>query len=443
MDLLSEIGKEIQKRWSHIPLHHIEIIRGGSWLILFIGIGKLAGLLKEIIIAAELGVGAEMDVFLLAMTLSTMLVGPVAHTFINCLSTSYAECGTRKLEKGFQEFQGTINIFVIFCASGLLVIQHISLPYVPRIFSIELAEDSLEKLVNYGTVLNTYIVLSLLLASASTRLLMQKRQINTLLDTLPALCTIAACLLWDQKINGWTLITGFLLGHCLQLLFLNIFLGDVKIIFHFHWQFTSEIRKFLQRFCWMLPAQVLTTSTVLVDQIMASWLSSGSISTLGYATKILAILLTLTQTVIGRATLPVFGEMRAKPDVLRKTVSHWVVISIIGGSVLSLIMGYYAENIITILFERGEFGSTESQEVKKVLWAYLIQTPFYLGSTLLFIERVINGQQRDLFFLSLLIFFSNIILNYYLSSHISVVGIALSTSICYFIQLIYLVAKRY
>ncbi len=443
MDILSRIAKEIQKRLSKIPLHHVEIIRGGSWLILFIGVGKLAGLLKEIIIAAELGVGPEMDVFLLAMTLSTMLVGPVAHTFINCLSTSYAEWGTHNLGKEFQEFQGTINIFVILCAGGLLVIQHISLPYLPRIFSIELEENSLEKLLNYSRLLNTYIVLSLLLAMASTRLLMRKKQINTLLETLPALSTITACLLWNQKVDGWTLITGFLVGHCLQLLVLNIFLGDVKFIFCFHWKITSEIKIFLQRFYWMIPAQVLTTSTVLVDQIMASWLSSGSISTLGYATRILAILLTLTQTVIGRATLPVFGEMRARPDVLKKTVNQWVMISLVGGSTLSLIMGYYAENIITILFERGEFKSTESQEVKKVLWAYLIQTPFYLGSTLLFIERVIKGQQRDLFFLSLLIFSSNIILNYYLSSHISVVGIALSTSICYFIQLIYLVAKRY
>ena len=102
MDFLSKIGNEIQKRWSQIPLHHVEIIRGGSWLILFIGIGKLAGLLKEIIIAAELGVGPEMDVFLLAMTLSTMMVGPVAHTFINCLSTSYAEWGTHNsIRSGF------------------------------------------------------------------------------------------------------------------------------------------------------------------------------------------------------------------------------------------------------------------------------------------------------------------------------------------------------
>jgi len=443
MDTLFRIAKEIQKRWSKIPLHHVEIIRGGSWLILFIGVGKLAGLLKEIIIAAELGVGPEMDVFLLAMTLSTMLVGPVAHTFINCLSTSYAEWGTHKLEKGFQEFQGTINIFVILCAGGLLVIQHISLPYLPNIFSIELPENSLEKLVNYSRVLNTYIVLSLLLAMASTRLLMRKMQINTLLETLPALCTITACLLWNQKVDGWTLITGFLVGHCLQLLILNIILGDVKYIFCFHWKFTSETKVFLQRFYWMLPAQVLTASTVLVDQIMASWQGNGSISTLGYATRILAILLTLTQTVIGRATLPVFGELRERPDVLKKTVNQWVVISLVGGAVLSLIMGYYAENIITILFERGEFSSEETNKVKNVLWAYLIQTPFYLGSTLLFIERVINGQQRDLFFLSLLIFSSNIILNYYLSSHISIVGIALSTSICYFIQLIYLVAKRY
>jgi putative peptidoglycan lipid II flippase len=441
MDILFRIAKEIQKRWSKIPLHHVEIIRGGSWLILFIGVGKLAGLLKEVIIAAELGVGPEMDIFLLAMTLSTMLVGPVAHTFINCLSTSYAEWGTRHLEKGFQEFQGTINIFVILCAGGLLVIQHISLPYLPKIFSIELVENSLEKLVNYSRLLNTYIVLSLLLAMASTRLLMRKKQINTLLETLPALCTITACLLWNQKVDGWTLITGFLVGNCLQILVLNIFLGDVRFIFCFHWKITSEIKIFLQRFCWMLPAQVLTTSTVLVDQIMASWLGSGSISTLGYATRILAILLTLTQTVIGRAILPVFGEMRARPDVLKKTVNQWVMISLVGGSALSLIMGYYAENIITILFERGEFSSEETNKVKNVLWAYLVQTPFYLSVTIIHVEKTILGKQKNFVMYSLIMFSSNLILNFLLTYSLGVAGIALSTSISYAILLLLMIRK--
>ena len=60
-------------------------------------------------------------------------------------------------------------------------------------------------------------------------------------------------------------------------------------------------------------------------------------------------------------------------------------------------MGIFAEEIIQILFERGEFGSTETKEVRNVLWAYLVQTPFYLGSTLLYIERLIIGKQRDRF----------------------------------------------
>jgi len=422
-----------------IPKHHADIIKGSILLVAFIIVSKITGVFKDVIVAAELGVGLEMDTFMYAFTLSTMIVNPLVQTIINCISTSYSEIDTNeKLE----EFQGTVNILVLIIGGILLISQHLAMPGIIELISDGKNSLEKEKLETYSKILNLYIPLSLIIAVSSTRMLMRKQHVNTLLESLPAVCTILSCLFWVREIDGITLISGFLIGSFLQWTLMEIDQYRRIRRISLSWKISSEILNLTRRVCWMLPAMILTTSTIVVDHMMASWLGTGYISTLGYATKVLAILLTMTQTVIGRSVMPVLGEIRSNPVLLEKTVKQWMYISIVGSTLLAGMMAIFAEPVINLLFERGKFSTQETIAVRNVLWAYLLQTPFYLGSTILFIERVIKGKQRELLNMAVLVFLFNLVLNHVLSSYLSVVGIALSTSICYFIQWTYLSFRR-
>jgi len=422
-----------------IPKHHADIIKGSILLVAFIIVSKITGVFKDVIVAAELGVGLEMDTFMYAFTLSTMIVNPLVQTIINCISTSYSEIDTNeKLE----EFQGTVNILVLIIGGILLISQHLAMPGIIELISDGKNSLEKEKLETYSKILNLYIPLSLIIAVSSTRMLMRKQHINTLLESLPAVCTILSCLFWVREIDGMTLISGFLIGSFLQWMLMEIDQYRRIRRISLSCKISTEILNLTRRVCWMLPAMILTTSTIVVDHMMASWLGTGYISTLGYATKVLAILLTLTQTVVGRSVMPVLGEIRSNPVLLEKTVKQWMYISIVGSTLLAGMMAIFAEPVINLLFERGKFSTQETIAVRNVLWAYLLQTPFYLGSTILFIERVIKGKQRELLNMAVLVFLFNLVLNHVLSSYLSVVGIALSTSICYFIQWTYLSFRR-
>ena len=422
-----------------IPKHHADIIKGSILLVAFIIVSKITGVFKDVIVAAELGVGLEMDTFMYAFTLSTMIVNPLVQTIINCISTSYSEIDTNeKLE----EFQGTVNILVLIIGGILLISQHLAMPGIIELISDGKNSLEKEKLETYSKILNLYIPLSLIIAVSSTRMLMRKQHVNTLLESLPAVCTILSCLFWVREIDGITLISGFLIGSFLQWTLMEIDQYRRIRRISLSWKISSEILNLTRRVCWMLPAMILTTSTIVVDHMMASWLGTGYISTLGYATKVLAILLTMTQTVIGRSVMPVLGEIRSNPVLLEKTVTQWMYISIVGSTLLAGMMAIFAEPVINLLFERGKFSTQETIAVRNVLWAYLLQTPFYLASTILFIERVIKGKQRDLLNIAVYVFLFNIVLNYLFSSYISIAGIALSTSVCYFIQWVYLYNKR-
>jgi len=422
-----------------IPKHHADIIKGSILLVAFIIVSKITGVFKDVIVAAELGVGLEMDTFMYAFTLSTMIVNPLVQTIINCISTSYSEIDTNeKLE----EFQGTVNILVLIIGGILLISQHLAMPGIIELISDGKNSLEKEKLETYSKILNLYIPLSLIIAVSSTRMLMRKQHVNTLLESLPAVCTILSCLFWVREIDGITLISGFLIGSFLQWTLMEIDQYRRIRRISLSWKISLEILNLTRRVCWMLPAMILTTSTIVVDHMMASWLGTGYISTLGYATKVLAILLTMTQTVIGRSVMPVLGEIRSNPVLLEKTVKQWMYISIVGSTLLAGMMAIFAEPVINLLFERGKFSTQETIAVRNVLWAYLLQTPFYLGSTILFIERVIKGKQRELLNMAVLVFLFNLVLNHLLSNYLSVVGIALSTSICYFIQWTYLSFRR-
>jgi peptidoglycan biosynthesis protein MviN/MurJ (putative lipid II flippase) len=131
----------------------------------------------------------------------------------------------------------------------------------------------------------------------------------------------------------------------------------------------------------MLIGQALMNSVNIVDQFFAAHLGPGALSTLGYANRILALVLGLGATVISRASLPVLSRAHVKDQVnIGRIANQWGFFMLVLGLGVMLTGLWLAPTLVELIFERGEFTAQDTAQVAEVLRYALIQVPFYFAS---------------------------------------------------------------
>ena len=106
------------------------------------------------------------------------------------------------------------------------------------------------------------------------------------------------------------------------------------------------------------------------------------------------------------------------------------------GIPLVLLLVFFSEPIVSILFERGAFSTQDTSLVSNIQIYYFLQIPFYV--LVLLMMRLISSLKanRWLMLVASINFILNVVLNYVFMRWMGVAGIALSTSIVYVISFI-------
>jgi peptidoglycan biosynthesis protein MviN/MurJ (putative lipid II flippase) len=224
--------------------------------------------------------------------------------------------------------------------------------------------------------------------------LADNRHVNTLAEALPPLGILFVVLLMGG-------ITPLVFGTVLGLLFQVIFLGASlmcrgqleKPLFHLEHRCRNML---LGGAGVMILGQGLMSGVALVDQFAAARLVPGSLATLGYANRILGLVLTLGSIVAARAVLPIFSAayVSSKEDY-NGLALQWGWKALYFGVVTAAASILSAEWIVKTLFQRGEFGTAESNIVSSALRYGFVQLPFFLCSTVL-VNALLGAHRRSL-----------------------------------------------
>jgi putative peptidoglycan lipid II flippase len=193
------------------------------------------------------------------------------------------------------------------------------------------------------------------------------------------------------------------------------------------WQ--PEVRSVVRNSLPFLFAGAVFSSTVVVDQTMASWLEAGSVAVLGYTDKVCGIILAVTAAPSCDVLFPYFADKVARrdwPGVRRQLfASAGLILALALPAALLLCL--LAPWVIWLLFERGTFSAEDTARVAAVLRYAALQIPFYIVGSLA--SRVVVAMQatRFIVILSTVGLVGNALLNWLLMRGMGVAGIALSS----------------
>lgn len=424
-------------REAHVSTHsqHRRIASGFLWVSFFVLIGKLAGAAKEMAIAWRYGVSATVDAYVFVFNLISW---PVSVWF-SLLAAILVPIAARLRQENPSElprFRDELLAFalVLGLAFGALFLS--VLPFALAQGWTGLSGVALEEARGMVAPLSLILPLGLIISLLSTWLMASGRHRNTLLEAVPAMGILLALLLPSDWLAE-PLIWGTLLGVALQLFALAWSLRRAGELNAPVFRYQSPVWKAFWGSIGVLSVgQILASLAGIVDQFLAAGLPEGSISTLGYCNRVLALVLGMGALAIGRATLPVFSEARAsgRADV-NELAFKWALWMFLGGIVIATAGVLLSPHVIQLLFERGAFTAENTVEVTRIFRWSLVQVPFYFSSLVL-VSALGSGGHYALIALSGA---SNLLFKLLfalpLVKHYELEGLVISTSAMYIVSL--------
>jgi peptidoglycan biosynthesis protein MviN/MurJ (putative lipid II flippase) len=279
----------------------------------------------------------------------------------------------------------------------------------------------------------------LMLASLGSSMLMShQRHENTFFEGLPAFAIIGAMVIFPIA-TITPLIIGTIAGCALQLV---LTFGSVRRVQPLFWPRLS-----FQSASWVLcmPAlgamfavSLLQSLASIVDQFFAAGLPQGSLAALGYATRLLALLLTLGSTAVGRAMLPVMADLsRRNARHALSTTYQWAGFAFAAGLITALPFFLFPNFVVKLVYQRGAFDAADTIAVASVLKILIIQVPLSMV-TLVFTQlHLAHAQYRHLLAMSAASLALKTCFSYYLATRYGIDGLAASAVLLILFQALF------
>jgi putative peptidoglycan lipid II flippase len=403
---------------------------------------KLAALLKEILVAHRFGAGDALDAFYIAVLLPTFLAGIVGDSFNAAFIPVYVEIRETAGAQASQRLLANVaaaGLSALFAAAVLLgLFSDLLLPLLGSGFAPQkLAVARLLMLPLLGSLALSGLN-SLWRAALTVHDGFAVSAITPIAHPLLVLVTLVA---FAANLGIYALAYGTLLGSCGDLVLCGYALKKRGIALRPHWHgFDQPLRRVLMQYLPMVAGAMLLGSTVLIDQSMAATLDAGSVSALNYANKLVMLPLLVGVYSMAVAIFPSFSRLDANGDWigLRRILATYTRLILVVSVPVTLLLIIFSQQLVALFFQGGAFSRSDTHLVGEVVALFSFQIPFYaLG--MLYVRAISAIKRNQILMWGTVISVAlNAGLNLVLMRLIGLAGIALSTSIVYFISCCYL-----
>ncbi len=397
---------------------------------LFVLMGRLVGAIKEMLIAWRYGISPEIDAYIFLFNIVnwpiSLWLSLLTASLVPVLSR--ANGGPREESYRFHAELLGRTVLLGSLTAALLAMSMVLL--LGTSFS-GLSSPSIAAAWRMVVPMTVLLPIGTLIGLFSVMMLARARHSSTLLECVPAsIVGLSVAMLGGFGIEAltWGTLVGFIC-HAATLGFLvrGEFDG-LRLSGHSgHWP------ALWKGFGIMLIGQILMSLTGLIDQFFVTRLYEGALSTLGYAQRILSLIIGLGATVVGRATIPVLARAQQDGQVtmVKRLTLHWTIAVTLSGIVAAAAAWWFAPTLVRALFERGAFTPEDTEAVVRVFRWGTFQLPFNFAAVILF--YALAGQHRFwlLMTFAAVAIIVKVLANLWLVTDLGLEGILLSTALMY------------
>ncbi len=405
-------------------------------------LGKVAGMGRELLVAALFGTSPQVDAYVLAWQLPAYAIDVFSGAFAAALVPAFVGVRTREGATAARQLLfGVLLVSFALLAVASLVVA-LAGPTLLGLVASGFGPDTLALTQHLLVMLLPSVVLSglatLLVGVLSAD---EHFALGSASGLAVAACSIAALVGWGRTHGITALAVGLVVGFALQLAILawGVWKAGMWPLPGWRRQ-AATVRLVILQYVPMVAGMLLISSTGLVDQAMAATLGGGNAAVFSYSSRVVAVVLSVGTMALGTAVLPYFSRMVAERDwaAIQHTLRTYTWIILAATIPLTIGLVAFSRPLVGLLFERGAFTAADTAIVGDVQAMLALQIPFYsLG--ILYVRLISSLKaNRILMYGTVISFVLNIAGNYILKDILGVAGIALATAIVYVVSLIYL-----
>lgn len=419
--------------------------RSRAWAILasILSVGaltlgvKLVAFLKEVVAARKFGTSDQMDAFLIAWLVPSLVPQVLAQGVPEALLPAWAELREREGRQAADRLAISavqMNGIVLGLVMAVLWVEASWLePLLAPGFSEakqNLTISLMQELTPFGFLFGLSFALSAWL-NANKKFL-----VAALAPALIPLCILITLLLPGGD-SVHALVRGANAGSVLLLAILLLACcrdSGMKLRDFFRVNFDHHAKRLFRDSTPLLMGGVLMCCMPLVDKVMAGMLpNSGNVAVLEFSEKVCAIILTLAAGSAAQVLYPWVAERASQRDWTGMRRMLLRAVKTIGLASLSVVVIFWivSPQIVRVLFEGGAFHAEDTIRVAAVLQFSAIQIPFYIAAVIA--SKTVNSLRagRFMLFTTVVNLAANIGLNLLFSRWMGVAGLALATACVY------------
>lgn len=420
---------------AHAPT--VRLILNTALLLTILGlIVRASGAVKEVFFARAFGVSAETDAFVLALTYVTFLPTVLGGAVATALVVERAQANAAS-DNDLSSVMRWILLASCLCA---LLVYALASVAMSTLFS--LTGEALQRATSYARVmapLGFFMVLALALSGVLNAA--KQFYVAGISALATPVCTMIGVIAFAAPFGVEAAAWGMVIGALVEAAILawrvalqrQLFFGVSR----------SSLTHARRALFWRSVAVLAFASAVaavspIVDQIFLARLETGAVTNLNYASKVNSLLIGLLGTAFGAAIYPYLSDLAAQRDIAGLKRLTWrlaaVVVPISG--LTSLAVYVFSQEIVQLLFGRGNFTATAVVEVAAIQQVFAIQLIFYVAGLLAM--RVLNaaGAARIVLLISCIGVVSNALFDWLLYESLGARGIALASVLTSVVSLI-------
>jgi putative peptidoglycan lipid II flippase len=429
-----------------------QTVRQASFVLIFVSVfTKFAGFFRETLIAHEFGVTADYDLFLIVFVVPASISITVNYTISYALTPFYQKIGAKFGSKLARNLVKRIflegGILFICCSAGTIMFAENFV----SLFALTGSEADQQLAVQLLSILIWLLPLYFGVAVIQTILQAERFFFSSSIGPLIQNATIIFVLLAFRDSSVVSLAYAWCLG-------LSLWFSWLVFAFYYsqqkhHCFFAETVEaspKHLLGAFFISSFQIMCIEIwpqlyVVFDRIAAQLfrLEDGSIATLGYATTLYTMVLSVFAMSVGRAIFPFLsaqvaaGNKDEQIKLLSRGMRWMILISLpVAGGLFAL-----SDEIIQLVYQRGNFDASATIATAGALKFFCVGLPFDSVYAILVGYYYSLRDYRGLMLVSIFSVIVKIVIGVCLTSSLGYFGLAASTAGAVLCRAVYLTIR--
>lgn len=348
-----------------------------STVFIITAVAKILGLLRDVVFASVYGTGIEATAYFAALKIPTQIVdivlsSAIVSTFIPVFNEIFQKEGKEKANHFASNF---IN-FVSVIATLISIIGILFAPYIVKLLAGGFDEATTELTINLVRITFPMIIFTAM-AFSFVGFLQSYGEFNipASISGISNLAVIIFLLVFSSKtgINGVCYFTVFawFIQLVVQIPFAKRFGYDFKFFIDFK---DPNLKKTFKLAVPILISTAVIPINNLVSMNFASYMGEGSVPSLEYAYKLYVVIYGIFTYAVGNIIFPQLSKECSKEDDTGFKELMKKSIRLICFLLVPLTIGImvYSKDIISIIYQRGEFDASSATLTSSALFYYAI-----------------------------------------------------------------------